>query len=287
MGDATFVIIGANGQLGKALQAQYPNAIAVDSETLDITDREAVQNFDWSNITTIFNAAAYTNVDGAETHEGRVAAWKVNATGPANLAKIASQHNITLVHVSSEYVFDGSQEIHSEDEPFSPLSVYGNSKAAGDIAASLTPQHYILRVTWLIGEGKNFVQTMLNLGHKGISPTVVADQFGRLTFTTELVKAIDHLLGKKAAFGTYNVSNSGESASWAEITRAIFKEAGFDTLSVTDTSTAAYFAEKKDIAPRPLQSTLDLTKLQSTGFISIDWREDLADYVKQHLEAAA
>lgn len=287
MDDRTFVIIGANGQLGTALQKQYPNAKAVDSATLDITDADAVQNFDWSDTTTIFNAAAFTDVDGAETSEGRVTAWKVNATGPANLAKIANQHNITLVHVSSEYVFDGSQEVHAEDEPFSPLSVYGNSKAAGDIAVSLTSQHYILRITWLIGEGKNFVRTMISLGQKGVSPTVVADQVGRLTFTAELVKAIDHLLGKKAAFGTYNVSNSGESASWAAITRAIFKDAGFDTLSVTDTSTAAYFAEKEGIAPRPLQSTLDLAKLHSTGFTSTDWQEDLAVYVKQYLEAAA
>src|SRR5690606_29757497 len=142
-------------------------------------------------ITTILNAAAYTNVDGAETPEGRIAAWKVNATGPAILTRIALKHNLTLLHISTEYVFDGTQEIHTEDEPFSPLSVYGTSKAAGDTAVGLLPQHYILRTSWVIGEGKNFVRTMLGLAQKGVSPTVVADQIGRLTFTSELVRAID------------------------------------------------------------------------------------------------
>lgn len=283
MDDATFVIIGANGQLGQALQAKYPNARAVDADQLDITDLNAVENFGWNNATTILNAAAFTNVDGAETPEGRVAAWKVNASGPANLAKVAHEKNITLIHISTDYVFDGTKELHTENEAFAPLSVYGNSKAAGDIAISLNPRHYILRTSWVIGEGKNFVRTMIGLGQKGVSPTVVADQIGRLTFTGELVKAIDHLLQTKAPFGTYNVSNSGDSASWAEITRTIFTEAGFKNLTVTDTTTAEYFAGKEGIAPRPLQSTLDLTKIQTTGFTSTDWRVDLKAYIAKEL----
>lgn len=280
MNDANFVIVGANGQLGQALQVQYPNARAVDAAELDITNKEAVEAFNWQGITHILNAAAYTNVDGAESPEGRIAAWKVNAEGPANLARTAAQHDITLVHISSDYVFDGTQEVHTEIEAFSPLSVYGETKAAGDIAASTNPKHYILRASWVIGEGKNFVRTMLGLADKGISPTVVADQIGRLTFTSELVRAIDHLLATPAPFGTYNVSNSGDSVSWAEITRTIFSEAGKTDLTVTDTSTAEYFAGKEGIAPRPLQSTLDLQKIQSTGFTSTDWRVDLQKYIQ-------
>lgn len=280
MNDATFVIIGANGQLGQALQAQYPGARAVDAAELDITSKEAVEAFDWQNVTHILNAAAYTNVDGAESPEGRIAAWKVNAEGPANLTQIAVQNDITLVHISTDYVFDGTKETHTETEALSPLSVYGETKAAGDIAVSINPKHYILRTSWVIGEGKNFVRTMLGLAEKGINPTVVADQIGRLTFTSELVKAIDHLLTNSAPYGTYNVSNSGDSVSWAEITRAIFSEAGKTDLTVTDTSTAEYFAGKEGIAPRPLQSTLDLQKIQSTGFTSTDWRVDLRNYVQ-------
>lgn len=280
MDEASIFITGANGQLGKALQAKYPTAKAGDSDTLDITSQEAVLNFDWSGIKVIINAAAYTNVDGAETPEGRVAAWKVNAIGAANLAAAALEHDMVLVHASTDYVFDGTQDPHTEDEAFSPLGVYGQSKAAGDIAVSMIPGHYILRTSWVIGEGKNFVMTMLGLGEKGIAPTVVADQVGRLTFTSELVKAIDHLLMNNAAHGTYNVTNSGDPASWADVTREIFSQAGYD-LTVTDTTTAEYFASKPGTAPRPLKSTLALDKLQATGFNSTDWHKDLADYIKE------
>ena len=279
MNDSSFLIIGANGQLGTALQAQYPHARAADANELDITNPEALAAYDWSGITTILNAAAYTNVDGAETAEGRQLAWKVNASAMSYLADIARMHSITLVHISSDYVFDGTQTPHLETEPFAPLSVYGASKAAGDIAVSGTSKHYILRTSWVIGEGKNFVRTMLGLGEKNISPTVVDDQIGRLTFTSELVRAIDHLLSSDAPHGTYNVTNSGDSASWADITRTIFQEAGYSDLAVTGTSTKDYFAGKEGIAPRPLQSTLGLDKLTSTGFVSIDWREDLSRYI--------
>lgn len=285
MDDSKIFIVGAKGQLGLALQSKYPGAQNADIDELDITDKESVESFDWSGIEIILNAAAYTNVDGAETAEGRVAAWAVNADAVANLVSVAAQKDMTLVHVSTDYVFDGTNEPHKEDEAFSPLSVYGASKAAGDLVVSLAPKFYILRSSWVIGEGKNFVRTMLELGNKGVSPSVVADQVGRLTFTSELVRAIDHLLTAKPAFGTYNLSNDGEAASWAEITREIFRQAGMDNLTVTDTTTAEYFAGKTGIAPRPLKSSLELSKIQATGFQSRDWKEDLKDYVKKEMQS--
>ena len=282
MDGANILIIGANGQLGTALREQYPHARAVDADTLDISDRSAVMSFNWSGISVVLNAAAYTNVDGAESADGRVLSWKVNALGPRNLAEAATQHDITLVHISSDYVFDGTKTNHSEDESFSPLNVYGQSKAAGDIAISLSPKHYILRTTWVIGEGKNFVRTMLDLGQKNIAPAVVADQIGRLTFTHELVCVIDHLLRSSAPFGTYNATNDGEPASWADITREIFRLAHFG-LTVTDTTTAEYFAGKSGVAPRPLRSTMNLAKLHGTGFTSRNWHDDLEQYIKKEL----
>ncbi len=282
MDESALFIVGANGQLGKALQARYPGAQSADIDQLDITNAKSVANFDWSKVKVILNAAAYTNVDGAETDEGRVAAWKVNASAVGNLVQAALKHDLTLVHISTDYVFDGTKAPHTEDEPFSPLSVYGESKAAGDVAVGLLPKHYILRTSWVIGEGKNFVRTMLEVGKKGVSPTVVADQVGRLTFTSELVRAVDHLLTAQAPFGTYNVSNGGDAASWADITRAIFHEAGFD-LTVGDTTTAEYFAGKENIAPRPLQSSFELSKLAATGFSFRDWHDDLSEYVKKEL----
>jgi dTDP-4-dehydrorhamnose reductase len=275
-------IVGANGQLGTALRAQYPDAKFADIDELDITDKKSIESFDWFGFDVIVNAAAYTNVDGAETAEGRSAAWAINADAVANLVSVAAQHNVLLVHISTDYVFDGTQENHQEDEGFAPLSVYGASKAAGDIAVSLAPKFYIVRTSWVIGEGKNFVRTMLELGQKGINPSVVSDQVGRLTFTSELVRAIDHLLTTKAPFGTYNVSNEGEAASWADITREIFTFASLPN-TVTDTTTAEYYKDKQGIAPRPLQSTLDLAKIQATGFASKDWKEDLKAYVTKEL----
>ena len=279
MDDSKMLIIGAYGQLGKALQAQYPNAKAVDRDQFDMTDWAMLSAYDWSNVEVILNAAAYTDVDGAETLEGRKLAWQINATGPGYLSKIATQHDITLVHVSSEYVFDGTQEPHTESEPVTPLGVYAQAKAAGDIAVRTAPKHYIARTSWLIGDGPNFVRTMIGLAQKDISPTVVGDQIGRLTFTPTLVAAIDHLLQNNAEYGTYNVSNGGEPASWADVTRTIFKDLGRDDLTVTDTSTEEYFAGKRGIAPRPLKSAFDLAKIQSSGFELTDWQTDLATYI--------
>jgi dTDP-4-dehydrorhamnose reductase len=185
-------------------------------------------------------------VDGAETPEGRVAAWKVNAEAVSYLSEVARLHGITLVHISSDYVFNGSKEPHTEDEDFSPLSVYGASKAAGDIAASLAPKHYILRTSWVIGEGKNLIKD----NHE---------------------------------YGTYNVTNGGNPASWADITRSIFNIAGFDQ-QVSNTTTAEYFAGKENIAPRPLKSMLDLSKIQAIGFTPTDWRDDLKKYIENEKE---
>ncbi len=277
----SFFIVGANGQLGTALRNQYPEARFADVSELDITNAESVHNFDWSGVTHILNAAAYTNVDGAETADGRRAAWNVNASAVGHLTAVAARHNITLVHISSDYVFDGTVQPHTENELLTPLSMYGASKAAGDLLVSQLEKHYLLRTTWVIGEGNNFVRTMLSLAEKGVSPSVVSDQIGRLTFTSELVRIIDHLLSTKAPFGTYNATNDGPIASWADITRQIFALSGHRELSVADVSTEEYFAGKEGIAPRPLGSEMSLEKLHNTGFESHNWQDDLRQYIEK------
>jgi dTDP-4-dehydrorhamnose reductase len=285
MDESKILIIGAYGQLGKALQARFPGARAVDRDQLDMTDWEMLSQQDWDSVDIILNAAAYTNVDGAETPEGRKLAWQINATGPGYLAKIAAEHNITLVHVSSEYVFDGTQVPHLETEPVTPLGVYAQTKAAGDIAVSIAPKYYVLRTSWLIGDGPNFVRTMLGLAAKDISPSVVNDQIGRLTFTHTLVDAIEHLVKTQAAYGIYNVSNDGQPAAWDAITREIFAQIGRDDLTVTGVTTKEYFKSKEGIAPRPLQSEMDLSKIKATGLAIKDWKEDLADYIAKEKES--
>ena len=280
MKDHEIFIMGANGQLGTALRQLYPEARSADRDTLDMTDWNAVNTYDWTQTKLILNAAGYTAVDLAETAEGRRDAWQVNAVAVANLARIAISHDITLVHVSTEYVFDGTVSPHLEDEPFTPLSVYGQTKAAGDLAASLATRHYIARISWLIGDGKNFVRTMADLAERGIAPSVVDDQIGRLTFTDTLSRAIKHLIDSEAPYGTYNISNDGDPASWADIAKLVYEARGHSADEVTPVSTEEYYAGKDGIAPRPLQSTLDLAKLKSTGFEPEDWREKLKEYLE-------
>lgn len=273
------LIIGNRGQLGRALSAAFPDADGVDLDELDLTDAAQVDAFAWSDYDVLLNAAAYTAVDAAETEEGRVACWAANASAPATLARIASEHRQVLVHYSTDYVFDGTREVHTEDEPLAPLGVYGQSKAAGDLAVGGLNSHYLLRTTWVVGEGKNFVRTMRALAADGVSPAVVDDQFGRLTFTDELARATRHLLDSGAAYGTYNVTNSGAPLSWADWAARVFELSGRDVADVSRTTTRAW-AEGKQVSPRPRHSEMDLTKLHATGFVSIDADEALQAYLR-------
>lgn len=283
MDDSQILITGANGQVGTALKQIYPDARFTDSDELDITNPAALKNYDWQNIKVIVNAAAYTNVDGAETQEGREIAWNVNAKAVSNLVDIASQHDILFVHISTAYVFDGKKKVYTEDDEFNPLGEYAKTKAAADKEVAKLAKYYIVRTDSVIGEGKNFVRTMLGLGRKGVEPKVVADQIIRPTFTIELAEVIKFLVDSSPPYGTYNLTNEGEPISWADLTRAIFKEAGFKQ-KVIDTTFAEYFASKTGIAPRPLSSVLDLSKIKAAGFRPKDWLEDLKVYVKKELQ---
>jgi len=275
MDDKAIVITGANGQVGRALQKVYPQALALDREQLDITDQKAINEFNWDNVKVIINAAAWTDVDGAENPSNYSLVKAVNVDATRYLATTASQHDLTFVTFSSDYVFDGSQPIHNEDEIFSPLNIYGKTKADGDLAAATATKHYIIRTSWVIGDGRNFVNIMQDLAARGIKPSVVNDQIGRLTFTDTLARGIKHLLETNAPYGTYNLTNEGQPASWAEIAKIVFEKSGKSPSDVQPVSTAEYFADKPNTAKRPLQSTLDLTKIEKTGFMPEDWRDKL------------
>lgn len=288
------LVTGCNGQLGHAVRAlAEERGVAkgfdfCDIDTFDMSDPDAYSKYDWSLYGTVINCGAYTAVDRAETPEGRVTAWKANAAGPALLARTCAGHGITLVHVSSDYVFDGTAEVHDEDEPLSPLSVYGQTKAAGDIVVAGCPRHYIMRSSWVIGEGRNFVKTMKGLSDRVADPedgleqvTVVDDQLGRLTFTRDMAEAIFHVLGTHAPYGTYDCTGSGTVKSWADIARAVFEAANGNGDRVVPVSTADYYASAEGpVAPRPVHSALDLSKLEAAGFHMPDWEEELGEYIK-------
>jgi dTDP-4-dehydrorhamnose reductase/dTDP-4-dehydrorhamnose 3,5-epimerase len=273
------LITGANGQLGRALRNVFPDAEFTTRDELDIGDDSLEDARPWRQYEAIINAAAYTAVDNAETPQGREDAWKINSQAVARMARIATKYSVTLVHYSTDYVFNGEKEIHEEDEPFSPISVYGQSKAAGDIAAAVAPKHYILRTGWVVGEGNNFVRTMQSLAERGLQPQVVNDQVGRLTFTTDLADATKFLLQSQTLYGTYNLTNDGEPTSWADIAADVFELTGHNRNDVTGISTKEYFSGKEGVAPRPLQSTLNIDKIQKAGFSPREWREALKEYL--------
>lgn len=272
------VIVGAGGQLGRALAALLPDAVRLELPDFDVTDVERVAAYPWPGVGTIINASAYTAVDAAETPDGRRACWAVNVAGLGRLVDIAREHRTTLVHVSSDYVFDGTAPEHPEDEPFSPLGVYGQTKAAGDALVATLPRHYLLRTSWVIGEGRNFVATMADLARRGVCPQVVSDQHGRLTFTADLAAGIVHLLATQAPFGTYNLTNAGPAQTWHDVAREVFALLGRDPDDVTPVTNADY-GRGKHLAPRPEHSVLPLGRIAAAGFEPPTAQERLRDYV--------
>lgn len=275
------LVVGADGQLGKALRKLYDGDLTVEfagRTGFDLLAETSFAERNWKNYSTIINAAAYTAVDTAEAPEGRAAAWSVNVTAVSRLARTAIEHDLTLVHISSDYVFDGSRHSHDEAEPFTPLGVYGQTKAAGDEVVKVVPRHYILRTSWVIGEGNNFVRTMAALSGRGVEPSVVNDQIGRLSFTEDLAAGIQHLLVSGADYGTYNLTNDGGPQSWADIAADVYELLGRPRSAITGMSTEDYFKGKL-AAPRPLNSMLDLTKIKAAGFKPREAGEALSAYL--------
>lgn len=273
------LVLGGTGQIGRALLALLPDAVAPGRDELDLADAASVAAYDFSGHDVVINAAAMSGVDAAETAEGSRLAWRLNAHLPAELARRSITDRFTLVHYSSDYVFDGSVEVHDEEEPFAPLGEYGRTKAGGDLAVTVAPRHYLLRTSWVVGEGSNFVATMDRLAREGISPAVVDDQVGRLTFAPEVAAATVHLLGG-APFGTYDVTQSGKALSWAGIAREVFAARGRPREDVTSVSTEEYAAGRA-MAPRPRHSTLSLAKLADTGHVPADQLETLLTHIEE------
>lgn len=274
------LVLGANGQLGQALRVEFPGADFATRNQLDVTSEEALASWPWTNYDIVINAAAFTEVDLAETPDGRREAWQINSEAVLSLASLCNKHRIILVQISTDYVFDGLKiGAYDESDQICPLGVYAQSKAAGDLAAQLTSGHYIVRTSWVVGEGNNFVRTIAGLADRGIKPNVVNDQIGRLSFTKDIASAIGHLLNTNAPFGIYNVTNSGDPVSWFDIAQRVYELTGHQPADVTGVSTKSYYAGKRGIALRPLNSVLNLTKIRGTGFAIATWEQRLAEYL--------
>lgn len=277
------LVTGANGQLGQCLQkisSQFEEFefIFTDSETLDITNKEEVNDFFWQNAPDFcINAAAYTAVDLAETDIEK--AFLVNADGAENLAEACAENNAQFIHVSTDYVFDGENNLAYTEEDFTnPLGVYGASKLAGDeLALEVNPCSVILRTSWVYSEfGKNFVKTMLNLFATKEELNIVADQFGQPTNANDLAEAIMKIIkSEKITPGIFNFSNLGR-ISWFDFAEKI-AELSDAKIKLNAIETSQYPTPAK----RPKNSVLDLDKISKTYAIQLKpWEESLEGCVQ-------
>ena len=285
----TILLIGAAGQVGQELAktlAPLGYLTAVSRPQLDLTDLSAIaQTIQTLQPNLIVNAAAYTAVDKAES-EAKLA-HKINAEAPATMAASAADCGATLVHISTDYVFSGQAgSPRQETDTTGPLSVYGQTKLAGETAIrAALDKHIILRTAWVYGTyGKgNFLKTMLRLGSDRETLNVVADQVGSPTWAKDIAEAIAELTQKPAAQGTFHFTNVGV-ASWFDFAIAIFEEAhalGFPLKirSVTPITTADYPTP----AQRPPYSVLNCQKITRTlGREAPYWRKSLRTMLKEY-----
>ena len=271
------LVTGSNGQLGseiKNLVATFPHLkfVFVDLEELDITKAKEVEDlFKEHHFDYCINCAAYTAVDKAE--EDVENATIVNVDGPTNLAKACAKNGATLIHVSTDFVFDGSNNTpYNEGEPTQPLGVYGQTKLDGELAVEKNvEQHFILRTAWLYSQfGNNFVKTMLRLAEDRAELNVIVDQVGTPTNAADLANAIMHIVSTQSkAYGVYHYSNEGV-ASWYDFAITIF-ELGNKKIKVNAIPTSAYPTPAK----RPHYSVLDKTKIKQLGVVVPYWKDAL------------
>lgn len=276
-------VIGKKGQLAKALQDEVQTAHYhfVGSEELDLTNVEAVKSFfNTNDFDIIINCAAYTDVDGAE--DDKLAAKALNHTAVTHLVEQCKMHQIRLIHISTDYVFDGKATTpYQEEFPCNPLSIYGKTKRAGELEIIQSDiDALIIRTTWLYScYGKNFVKTMLSLAKTNAQLKVVNDQIGRPTFANDLAEFLIELSSRtnKWPKGTsiYHFSNSGQ-CSWADFAREIFKLQQLQVV-VEDCDSNTFLTK----AQRPSYSVLDLSKIERDFQISPRiWQEALHDCLK-------
>ncbi|WOY01300.1 dTDP-4-dehydrorhamnose reductase [Dickeya fangzhongdai] len=274
------LLTGANGQLGRCFQDRLPDGwsvLATDTDSLDITDEAQVQATvkSWQP-DAIVNAAAYTAVDKAES-EPELAA-RINVAGPEYLARAARHLGARFIHVSTDYVFDGTAtRPYSETDATHPLGVYGQTKLDGERAVlKVNPAAQIVRTAWVFSEyGNNFVKTMLRLGRERDTLGVVADQRGCPTYAGDIADAIISLLQQQADAGLYHFCGD-EEVSWHDFAGAIFTIAGEQQLLTRTPVVNAITTEQYPTpSARPAYSTLDCGKIARLGIQPSAWREAL------------
>lgn len=281
------IVTGCNGQLGRAINQIYAaksgyemvNTDVVEGDgitALDITDVDQVLSFSREvKPYAIINCAAHTNVDKCETDVDN--AYKINAIGPRNLSIAATEAGAKLIHVSTDYVFEGNDpKPQTEFDKVNPISMYGRTKLAGEnFVKEFAKDYFIIRTAWLYGDGKNFAKTMLRLSETNDTIRVVNDQIGSPTSASELAKAIAYLEPTEN-YGLFHGTCEG-ICSWADFAAEVLKLAGKSTV-VQGISTEEYNSPTK----RPAYSVLENYMLKlTTDFMFADWHEALSEYMEK------
>ncbi len=276
-----FLVTGATGQLGhdvvNELKKRGHTAIGVGSALMDITNSEICrQVITESGVDGVFHCGAYTAVDAAE--DDRDKCIKVNADGTRNIARVCKDLDIKMIYISTDYVFNGTGERSWEpDDEREPLNIYGYSKFLGENAVTeLLEKYFIVRISWVFGiNGKNFVKTMLRLGKEKDALSVVNDQIGSPTYTSDLAVLLADMI-ETEKYGIYHASNEG-FCSWYDFACEIFRQTGLD-VKVTPVSSDAFPAKAK----RPSNSRLNKDKLAESGFAPLpSWQDALSRYLKE------
>lgn len=276
------LVTGCEGQLGREIQKEYENEeamlVCTDVGDLDISDNAQVNRYVRElQPDVIMNCAAYTAVDACEN--AWETAYRLNAIGPRNLAIAARETGAKLMHISTDYVFDGNaDQPYTEFDEVHPVSAYGKTKLEGErFVQQFADRCFILRTAWLYGEGNNFVRTMLRLAESHDEVRVVCDQYGSPTSTAELAKVM-HLLEPTENYGLFHATCEG-SCSWADFASEIFRLAG-KTTKVTRVTTEEYGASAK----RPAYSVLDNYMLRlTTDYRMADWKDAIKEYLCEHI----
>lgn len=281
------IVTGCKGQLGfdvsKELLKRGDTAVAVDIEEMDITDKAAVENYiSNANIDAVIHCAAYTAVDNAE--DNVKLCRRINRDGTQNIANACKKHNLKMIYISTDYVFNGEGENYwNPNDEREPLNTYGLTKYEGELAVENTlDKYFIVRISWVFGvNGKNFVRTMLNLGKTHDKLTVVADQIGSPTYTVDLAELLVDM-AHSDKYGRYHATNEGV-CSWYDFTCEIMKQAAeyypeYANVVILPVSSDAYPTKAK----RPSNSRMSKEKLDKNGFNRLpSWQDALRRYLKE------
>ena len=276
------LVTGVKGQLGfdvvKELEKRGHVAIGTDVDNMDITNAETVHKVITDAAPdAVIHCAAYTAVDAAEDNIDLCR--RINADGTRNIAEVCKELDCKMIYISTDYVFDGEgTHFWQPDDARSPLNVYGQTKYEGELAVeSLLEKYYIVRIAWVFGvNGKNFIKTMLNLGKTRDHLTVVNDQIGSPTYTYDLAKLLADM-AETDKYGRYHATNEG-ICSWYDFACEIFKQAGYNHVTVSPVSASEYPVKAK----RPSNSRMNKDKLTENGFKKLPtWQDALERYLKE------